>query len=78
MRIFHLSDLHIGIRLYNYDLREEQEYIFNEIIEKMQEYKPDVIVIAGDIYDRLCRQEMPLKCLTDLLIKSGKQTVVLL
>ena len=32
MRIFHLSDLHIGIRLYNYDLREEQEYIFNEII----------------------------------------------
>lgn len=52
MRIFHLSDLHIGIRLYNYDLREEQEYIFNEIIEKMQEYKPDVIVIAGDIYDR--------------------------
>lgn len=52
MRIFHLSDLHIGIRLYNYDLREEQEYIFNEIIEKIQEYKPDVIVIAGDIYDR--------------------------
>ena len=35
MRIFHLSDLHIGIKLYGYDLREEQEYIFNEIIEKM-------------------------------------------
>lgn len=52
MRIFHLSDLHIGIKLYGYDLREEQEYIFNEIIEKMKEYKPDVIVIAGDIYDR--------------------------
>ena len=33
MRIFHLSDLHIGIRLYNYDLREEQECIFNEIID---------------------------------------------
>ncbi len=52
MRIFHLSDLHIGIRLYNYDLREEQEYIFDEIAKKIQEYKPDVIVIAGDIYDR--------------------------
>lgn len=52
MRIFHLSDLHIGMRLYNYDLREEQEYIFDKIAIKIQEYKPDVIVIAGDIYDR--------------------------
>ena len=78
MRIFHLSDLHIGIRLYNYDLREEQEYIFNEIIEKMQEYKPDVIVIAGDIYDRAMPSGDAIECLTDLLIKSGKQTVVLL
>ena len=69
MRIFHLSDLHIGIKLYGYDLREEQEYIFNEIIEKMKEYKPDVT--------ELCHQVMLLKCLTYLLAKSEMLIAVL-
>ncbi len=52
MRFFHLSDLHIGLRLYNRDLREDQEYILNEIIEKAQQYDPDAVLIAGDIYDK--------------------------
>lgn len=52
MKIFHLSDLHIGARLYNRDLSEDHEYIFDEIIEKARKEKPDVMVIAGDIYDK--------------------------
>lgn len=52
MRIFHLSDLHIGIKLYNRDLREEQEYLFAKIIEYVKKYQPDAILIAGDIYDK--------------------------
>ena len=52
MRIFHLSDLHIGIKLYNRDLREEQEYLFDQVIKYVREYQPDVVVIAGDIYDK--------------------------
>ncbi len=52
MKLLHISDLHIGIRLFNRDLKEDQEYVFNEIIKKIQEEKPDVIMIAGDIYDK--------------------------
>ena len=52
MRIFHLSDLHIGIRLYNHDLREEQEHLFAQIVEYVRKYQPDAILIAGDIYDK--------------------------
>lgn len=52
MKIFHLSDLHIGLKLFNRDLREDQEYILQEIADKAREEKPDVIVIAGDIYDK--------------------------
>lgn len=52
MRLFHLSDLHIGIKLYNHDLCEDQEYIFGQIIEYVKEYQPDAILIAGDIYDK--------------------------
>ena len=51
MRFFHLSDLHIGIRLAKYDLREDQEYIFRQIADLAKEHQPDAIVIAGDIYD---------------------------
>lgn len=52
MRFFHLSDLHIGLRLQNRDLREDQVYILHEIVKKTAEYKPDAVVIAGDIYDK--------------------------
>lgn len=52
LKIFHLSDLHIGLKLFNRDLREDQEYILHEIANRAREEKPDVIVIAGDIYDK--------------------------
>ena len=52
MRFFHLSDLHIGLRLMNRDLNEDQRYIFEEIIRYALEEKPDAILIAGDIYDK--------------------------
>ena len=52
MRFFHLSDLHIGKHLHMYNLAQEQKYIFEQIIEKILEYRPDAIVIAGDIYDK--------------------------
>lgn len=37
MRIFHLSDLHIGLKLINRDLREDREYILDQIIQKAAE-----------------------------------------
>ncbi len=52
MKFFHLSDLHIGLKLQNRDLRQDQEYIFGKIAEYAQKEKPDAIVIAGDIYDK--------------------------
>ncbi len=52
MRFFHLSDLHIGLRLLNRDLSEDQEYILDEIVSLAREYRPDAVVIAGDIYDK--------------------------
>ena len=52
MKFFHLSDLHIGLKLMNRDLREDQEYILSEIVEAAGREKPDAVVIAGDIYDK--------------------------
>ena len=52
MKFFHLSDLHIGLRLINRDLSEDQKYIMDRIVELAGQEQPDAIVIAGDIYDR--------------------------
>lgn len=52
MKFFHLSDLHIGLKLMNYDLREDQEYILDKIIEAAYREQPDAVLIAGDIYDK--------------------------
>ena len=52
MKFLHLSDLHIGKHLHMYNLAQEQKYIFEQIIEKILEYRPDAIIIAGDIYDK--------------------------
>ena len=52
MRILHLSDLHIGIKLYNHDLHKDQEYLFEQITDYVREYQPDAVLIAGDIYDK--------------------------
>ena len=52
MKFFHLSDLHIGLKLMNRDLREDQEYILSKIVEAAGREKPHAVVIAGDIYDK--------------------------
>lgn len=52
MKIFHLSDLHIGLKLYNRDLREDQIHIFQQICSAAKAEQPDAILIAGDIYDK--------------------------
>lgn len=52
MKFFHLSDLHIGIKLYNHDLLEDQKFVLGQIVELAGKEKPDAIVIAGDIYDK--------------------------
>ncbi len=52
MKFFHLSDLHIGVKLVNRDMREDQEYILKQIADMAAEKQPDAIVIAGDIYDK--------------------------
>lgn len=52
MRFFHLSDLHIGKQLHSYSLKEEQENALAQIVQRANEYKPDAILICGDIFDK--------------------------
>ena len=52
MRFFHLSDLHIGLKLFNRDLIADQNHILRQILDYVRDQKPDALLIAGDIYDK--------------------------
>lgn len=52
MKLFHLSDLHIGKQLCGYSLKENQEQVLSQIVTYAQEEHPDAILICGDIYDK--------------------------
>lgn len=52
MKLMHLSDLHIGKRLNEFSLLEDQAYILDEILRIAKEQKPDAAAIAGDVYDK--------------------------
>lgn len=52
MKILHTSDLHIGIRIYDYSMLDEQRHILSQIVEIAKKEETDVTVMAGDIYDR--------------------------
>ena len=52
MKILHTSDWHIGKIVKEMSMLSEQKYIFNEMINIIEEENIDVVVVAGDIYDR--------------------------
>ncbi|MDD6058062.1 MAG: exonuclease SbcCD subunit D [Clostridiales bacterium] len=51
MKIFHLSDLHIGKQFYHYSMVQEQRHILGQVVALVEEEKPDAVILAGDIYD---------------------------
>lgn len=57
MKLIHLSDLHLGKHLNEFSLIEDQKYILNRILEIIAEKNIDVVLIAGDIYDRTVPSE---------------------
>ena len=52
MKLLHLSDLHLGKRLNEFSLLEDQAYILDRILEIAVREAPDAVLIAGDVYDR--------------------------
>lgn len=52
MKLIHLSDLHIGKRVNEVSMIEEQEYILKQILEAVDAEQPDAVLIAGDVYDK--------------------------
>jgi len=52
MKLIHLSDLHIGKRVNEFSMLEDQAHILWQILSVIDDEQPDAVIIAGDVYDK--------------------------
>jgi len=68
MRFLHTADWHIGKKLHEFDLVDEQQDAYQQIAEIAKEEKVDAIVIAGDLYDRKVPSEESINQLDAMIL----------
>lgn len=73
MKFIHLSDLHIGKRVNEFSMLEDQKYILTQIIQIVEEEAPDGVLIAGDIYDKSVPSAEAVQLFDDFLCQLAKQ-----
>lgn len=73
MRLIHLSDLHLGKRVNEFSMLEDQEYILTKIINIVDNEKPDAVIIAGDVYDKSVPSAEAVELFDDFLVRLSKR-----
>ena len=67
MKLLHLSDLHLGKRVNDMSMLEEQTYVLAQILSIAEEEKPQAVLIAGDVYDKAVPSAEAVELLDDFL-----------
>ena len=75
MKFIHLSDLHLGKRVNEFSLLEDQEYILTKIINIIDEEKPEGVIIAGDVYDKSVPSAEAVELFDDFLVRLAKRNL---
>lgn len=75
MKFIHLSDLHLGKRVNEYSMLEDQKYILTKIINVVDEEKPDGVLIAGDVYDKSVPSAETVSLFDDFLTRLAKRNL---
>ena len=75
MKLLHLSDLHLGKRVNEYNMIEDQEYILKEILGIIDVESPDCIVIAGDVYDKSVPSAEAVRLFDYFLVSLAKRSL---
>ena len=73
MKLIHLSDLHIGKRVNEVSMIEDQEYILTQILRIIDEEKADAVLIAGDVYDKSVPSAEAVTLFDDFLCRLAKR-----
>lgn len=52
MKLFHLSDLHLGKRVYAFSMLQDQRYVLEQVCALAEKHQLDGILLSGDLYDK--------------------------
>ena len=75
MKLIHLSDLHIGKRVNEVSMIQEQTHILSQILEVIREENADAVLIAGDVYDKTVPSAEAVMLFDDFLCRLAKEQV---
>ena len=73
MKLIHLSDLHLGKRVNEFSMLEDQRYILKQILTIIDQEAPDGVLIAGDVYDRPVPSAEAVTLLDDFLVELARR-----
>lgn len=75
MKLIHLSDLHLGKRVNEFSMLEDQEYILTKIVNIIDEEKPQGVLIAGDVYDKSIPSAEAVELFDDFLVRLSRRNL---
>lgn len=75
MKLIHLSDLHLGKRVNEFSLLNDQQYILMQIIDIIDEQNADGVIIAGDVYDKSIPSAEAVELFDDFLCRLAKKNL---
>lgn len=78
MKFLHLSDLHIGKRVNEFSMIQDQIYILEQILQIIEDKCPDAVVIAGDVYDKMLPSIEGVTLFSDFLSKLYQKNLPIL
>ena len=73
MKLIHLSDIHLGKRVNEFSMLEDQAYILKKILAVVDEEKPDGVLIAGDVYDKSVPSTEAVQLFDDFLVRLAER-----
>lgn len=75
MKFIHLSDLHLGKKVNEFSMIEDQEYILKKILNVIDNESPDGVLIAGDVYDKSMPSAEAVQLFDDFLYRLSKRNL---
>lgn len=75
VKLIHLSDLHLGKRVNEFSMLEDQQYILAEILRIIDRERPDGVLVAGDVYDKSVPSAEAVALLDDFLVRLSERAI---
>ncbi len=75
MRFLHLSDLHLGKRVHNFSMIEDQKYILEQVLHILDDEKITGVIIAGDVYDKPVPSAEAVALFDEFLVQLAKRNL---